>query len=66
MSNKIDSTAEQAIASLNIEGMRVPDSEKEILRKIAAGELNADEVVDAIVEDKTRKSLEKLINNSID
>ena len=40
----------QAIASMNIEGIRIPEDEKEILRKIASGELDADEVAEAIAE----------------
>lgn len=47
---------EQAIASLNIEGIRVPEDEKEILRKIAAGELDADEVADAIAKQALENS----------
>ena len=44
-----DFVVEQAVGSLNIEGIRVPDDEKEILRKIANGELDADEIADSIV-----------------
>ncbi|WP_299588748.1 antitoxin VbhA family protein [uncultured Microbulbifer sp.] len=58
---KAEELVERAIASLNIEGIRVPEEEKEILRKIANGELDADEVADEIVrkalkDSKTGKS----------
>ena len=51
---------EQVIASMNIEGIKIPEDEKEILRKIANGELDADEVAEAIAkkalgESKTNK-----------
>lgn len=49
---------EQAIASMNIEGIRIPDDEKEILQKIATGELDADEVADAIAKKAIENSKE--------
>ncbi|MGH1469975.1 MAG: antitoxin VbhA family protein [Cellvibrionaceae bacterium] len=48
-SNTPEDMVEQAIASMNIEGIRIPEDEKEVLRKIASGELDADEVAEAIV-----------------
>lgn len=62
--DKKDSTSaeelvEQAVASMNIEGIRVPDDEKEVLRKIATGELDADEVAEAIA----KKALENSKTN---
>ena len=54
-----DYVVEQTVASLNIEGMRVPDDEKEILKKIASGELDADEVADAIAKKAIAESASK-------
>ncbi|MGI9278015.1 MAG: antitoxin VbhA family protein [Endozoicomonas sp.] len=49
-----DTVVNQVVGSLNIEGMKVPEDEKEILKKIASGELDADQVADEIV----RKALQ--------
>lgn len=49
-SKSADEMVEQAVASMNIEGIRIPEDEKEILRKIANGELDADEVAEAIAK----------------
>ena len=51
---------EYAVASLSIEGIIVPDDEKEILRKIANGELDADKVADAIAQ----KAIEQAITDN--
>lgn len=44
-----DFIVEQVVGSLNIEGIRVPDDEQEILRRIARGEIDADDYADEIV-----------------
>ena len=49
-SKSAEELVEQVVASMNIEGIRVPEDEKEILRKIASGELDADEVAEAIAK----------------
>ena len=63
-SQKKSKTAEElveyAVASLSIEGIIVPDDEKEILRKIANNELDADEVADAIAQ----KAIEQAITDN--
>jgi hypothetical protein len=63
-SQKNSKTAEElveyAVASLSIEGIIVPDDEKEILRKIANNELDADEVADAIAQ----KAIEQAITDN--
>jgi len=56
-SKNAEELVEYAVASLNIEGIRVPDDEKEILRKIANGELDADEVADAIAQKAIKQSI---------
>jgi len=56
-SKTAEELVENAVASLSIEGIRVPDDEKEILRKIANGELDADEVADAIVQKAIEQSI---------
>lgn len=55
-SKTVEELVENAMASLSIEGIRVPDDEKEILRKIAGCELDADEVADAIVQKVIKQS----------
>ena len=63
-SQKKSKTAEElveyAVASLSIEGIIVPDDEKEILRKIANNELDADEVADTIAQ----KAIEQAITDN--
>ncbi len=56
-SKTAEELVENAVASLSIEGIIVPDDEKEILRKIANGELDADKVADAIAQ----KAIEQAI-----
>ena len=56
-SKTAEELVENTVASLSIEGIRVPDDEKEILRKIANGELDADEVADAIVQKAIEQSI---------
>ncbi|CAA0123350.1 Uncharacterised protein [BD1-7 clade bacterium] len=47
---------EQTIGSMNIEGIRVPDDEKEVLKMIAEGKLDADEIADAIARQALEQS----------
>lgn len=58
-SKTAEELVEQAVASMNIEGIRVPEDEKEILRKIANGELDADEVAEAIAKKALENSKNK-------
>ena len=44
-----DFIAEQVESSMNIEGFKLPEEERETLKKIVKGELDPDEVADAIV-----------------
>jgi hypothetical protein len=59
-SKTAEELVEYAVASLSIEGIIVPDDEKEILRKIANGELDADKVADAIAQ----KAIEQAITDN--
>lgn len=58
-SKSAEELVEQVVASMNIEGIKIPEDEKEILRKIANGELDADEVAEAIA----KKALENSKTN---
>lgn len=58
-SKPAEELVEQVVASMNIEGIKIPEDEKEILRKIANGELDADEVAEAIA----KKALENSKTN---
>ncbi|WP_062270756.1 hypothetical protein [Endozoicomonas arenosclerae] len=44
-----DFIAEQVEGSMNIEGFKLPEEERETLKKIVKGELDVDEVADTIV-----------------